>query len=345
MAVTVPRRAFSAGSLFALDRFQVSGNERARTADILAALGALAGRNLVTLGLLRIADRLAENPWVDRVTLAKRFPDGLAVQVVERRPVALVSEEGRLFWVGRGRPLDCALRSSRRPGRVRPRPAANRAHASRARRPARGAARATARVLLRAFGNFGLARRRIRYDGFHLPKTGSSSSAGRLGEDRRAARSATARWKVADGRRRPSTFVLRTGSFLSAPTAQGTPFDDGAPFFRWLSRKISLSPATSARPRSASSSGEPNALRGTGRHRQGLVGQPRDPEGQHRQRGRHDRGDQAGGRRGRDHGWRPDCPRLGRGLGIEHPVLQQPGGRRRRRQGSGDQPGGRGPGH
>jgi cell division septal protein FtsQ len=97
---------FLGGSLFSLDRFHVSGNARARTADILATLGAFRGRNLITLGLSGVADRLGENPWIDRVTLAKRFPDGLAVQVVERRPVALVSEEGRLSWVdGAGRAI------------------------------------------------------------------------------------------------------------------------------------------------------------------------------------------------------------------------------------------------
>lgn len=99
LAVVVLAVRFLGGSLFSLERFHVSGNDRARTADILATLGAFRGRNLVTLGLSGVADRLAENPWVDRVTLAKRFPDGLAVQVVERRPVALVSEEGRLSWV------------------------------------------------------------------------------------------------------------------------------------------------------------------------------------------------------------------------------------------------------
>jgi cell division protein FtsQ len=97
---------FFGGPLFALDRFEVSGNQRARTADLLSALSAFRGANLVTLGLGRIADTLAENPWVDRVTLSKRFPDKLTVRVIERRPVALLSEDGRLFWLdAAGRPI------------------------------------------------------------------------------------------------------------------------------------------------------------------------------------------------------------------------------------------------
>ena len=97
---------FLGGSLFSLERFDISGNERARTADILGALAPWRGSNLVTLNLSKVADRLAENAWVDRITLAKRFPDGLSVRIVERRPVALLSDEGRLFWLdGGGRPI------------------------------------------------------------------------------------------------------------------------------------------------------------------------------------------------------------------------------------------------
>jgi cell division septal protein FtsQ len=99
IAVALLAVRFLGGSLFALERFHISGNERARTADILATLNTFQGRNLVTLGLAGVADRLAENPWINSVTLAKRFPDGLDVRVVERRPVALVLGEGRLAWL------------------------------------------------------------------------------------------------------------------------------------------------------------------------------------------------------------------------------------------------------
>jgi cell division protein FtsQ len=106
VAVTVLLVRFLGGSLFSLERFDVSGNERARTADILATLSAWRGRNLVTLDLKTVADRLADSPWIDRVTLAKRFPDGLAVRIVERRPVALFSDDSRLFWLDpAGRPI------------------------------------------------------------------------------------------------------------------------------------------------------------------------------------------------------------------------------------------------
>ncbi|HEY2798206.1 MAG TPA: FtsQ-type POTRA domain-containing protein, partial [Thermoanaerobaculia bacterium] len=85
---------------FALRRFAISGNTRSRTEEILAALSEWNGRNLVSLSLAPLASRLATHPWVDRVTLTKRFPDELTVHVIERRAVALYREGDAFWWVG-----------------------------------------------------------------------------------------------------------------------------------------------------------------------------------------------------------------------------------------------------
>jgi hypothetical protein len=93
---------FLGGSLFALKRIEITGNQRARTADVLSALEPWRSKNLVLLNLAPLAVRLAREPWVERVTLSKRFPDGLLVKIGERRPVALYREEGELWWVDAG---------------------------------------------------------------------------------------------------------------------------------------------------------------------------------------------------------------------------------------------------
>lgn len=90
---------FLGGPLFSLRRFEVFGNERSRTEDVLKALDPWRSKNLVTLDLAPLAERLAREPWIERVTLSKKFPDGLAIRVAERRPVALLREKNRLFWV------------------------------------------------------------------------------------------------------------------------------------------------------------------------------------------------------------------------------------------------------
>lgn len=91
---------FASGPRFALRRFEVTGNERARTEEVLGVAAQWTGRNLLALDLAPIATRLAGHPWIERVTLSKRFPDGLAVRVTERRAVALFRDEAGFWWVG-----------------------------------------------------------------------------------------------------------------------------------------------------------------------------------------------------------------------------------------------------
>jgi cell division septal protein FtsQ len=87
------------GDHFALRRFDVRGNSRARTEEILSAIAQWNGHNLVFLDLAPMADRLAEHPWIERVTLSKRFPDSLIVRITERQPVALFREDQRFWFV------------------------------------------------------------------------------------------------------------------------------------------------------------------------------------------------------------------------------------------------------
>src|SRR5262245_2363413 len=95
------------GSLLRLERFEVSGNRRERTEEILAALDPYRTKSLLTLDLASVADRLTLLPWVERVTVSKRFPDGLEVRIAERRPLALWRDgAARLMFLGaEGRPI------------------------------------------------------------------------------------------------------------------------------------------------------------------------------------------------------------------------------------------------
>lgn len=100
IAVAVGLFRFVGGPHFAVRRFDVSGNERSRTEDILSALDVWRGKNLVRLDLAPLATELASRPWIERVTLTKRFPDGLTVRVTERKALALYREDQKFWWVG-----------------------------------------------------------------------------------------------------------------------------------------------------------------------------------------------------------------------------------------------------
>ena len=104
--VAIGLARFLGGSLFSLQRIQVSGNHRARTEEILRSVAPWRSANVVTLDLPGIARAVGTHPWIAGVTLSKRLPDGLAIRVTERRAVALYREGAALWWLsGDGRPI------------------------------------------------------------------------------------------------------------------------------------------------------------------------------------------------------------------------------------------------
>jgi cell division septal protein FtsQ len=54
--------------------------------------------NLFTLRLRDVARRLESHPWIDHVKVRKVFPDRIWVQVVERRPIAILQLE-ELYYI------------------------------------------------------------------------------------------------------------------------------------------------------------------------------------------------------------------------------------------------------
>jgi cell division protein FtsQ len=75
---------------FALGRIDVAGNRVVPTGWVEQALASFGGENLFRLPLGVVEQRIAANPWVERVTVAKRLPNRLEVELVERRPAALL---------------------------------------------------------------------------------------------------------------------------------------------------------------------------------------------------------------------------------------------------------------
>jgi cell division septal protein FtsQ len=54
--------------------------------------------NLFTLRLRDVAQRLESHPWIDHVKVRKVFPDRIWVEVVERRPIAILQLE-ELYYI------------------------------------------------------------------------------------------------------------------------------------------------------------------------------------------------------------------------------------------------------
>jgi cell division protein FtsQ len=92
---------------FQLREVVVAGGSQRVPADwVVGTLAPLEGKNLLRLPLADIAAQLRRNPWVDTVELRKELPGLLRVAVSERRPVAFLLSEGRLYYADTaGRPI------------------------------------------------------------------------------------------------------------------------------------------------------------------------------------------------------------------------------------------------
>jgi len=75
---------------FALAEVEVRGTRRVDPAWVEARVEPLLGRNLVQLPLTQVEAALAGHPWIAALSIRKQLPDGLAVEVTERRPAVLV---------------------------------------------------------------------------------------------------------------------------------------------------------------------------------------------------------------------------------------------------------------
>lgn len=81
-----------------LDRIDVTGNKKLSREEILSAASVRIGDDLLSLRLTRMGEQLAKNPWVASVRVRRNFPHSLAIEVVEREPVGVVSM-GYLYYL------------------------------------------------------------------------------------------------------------------------------------------------------------------------------------------------------------------------------------------------------
>src|SRR5690606_19401741 len=85
---------------FALAEVEVRGASPAPREEIVEALAPAMGENVFRVSLEAIERRLRREPWIADVSVRRSLPDGLIIEVEERRAAA-VAELGGLYLVGR----------------------------------------------------------------------------------------------------------------------------------------------------------------------------------------------------------------------------------------------------
>jgi cell division protein FtsQ len=85
-------------TFLSLDQIDITGLKRLTRAEILSAAAVRIGDDLLALRLSRMGEQLAKNPWVASVKVRRNFPHSLAIEIVEREPVGIVSM-GYLYYL------------------------------------------------------------------------------------------------------------------------------------------------------------------------------------------------------------------------------------------------------
>ncbi|MEW6531505.1 MAG: FtsQ-type POTRA domain-containing protein [Thermodesulfobacteriota bacterium] len=83
---------------FTLHHVEVMGNHRLSGAEVIEASEVETGTNLLTLDLGVVAGRLKRHPWVKAVSVYRRLPGSLVIEIQERNPRAILAA-GKLYYV------------------------------------------------------------------------------------------------------------------------------------------------------------------------------------------------------------------------------------------------------
>ncbi len=83
---------------FGLKTVNVTGNDGATDVELARLAGLAFGQNLLAMEVPVMERAIAEHPWVRQVSISRRLPSGLTIEVDEHRAVALLSL-GELYLV------------------------------------------------------------------------------------------------------------------------------------------------------------------------------------------------------------------------------------------------------
>ena len=86
---------------FSIDKIDVSGNSETSEIDVLQALWQTGAQSLPSLDPDAARQTLEAMPWIEKASVAKIYPDRVAITLTERKPFALWQKGRELFVVDR----------------------------------------------------------------------------------------------------------------------------------------------------------------------------------------------------------------------------------------------------
>ena len=90
-------RTLLSSSLLNVTSVQVSGCEVLDPQTVIQQAQIPSGVNILSLDLDRVRQRVTNHPWIDSAVISREIPDRIRIEIIERKPLALV--KGRQFYL------------------------------------------------------------------------------------------------------------------------------------------------------------------------------------------------------------------------------------------------------
>ncbi len=84
---------------FEIKNISVKGIEHFKKEDIVQIAGIDESSTLFSIYVEEIETRLLQNPWIENVEISRQLPQGLTIEIKERRPRFTVLHNNRLYYV------------------------------------------------------------------------------------------------------------------------------------------------------------------------------------------------------------------------------------------------------
>ena len=89
------------GDCFRIRKIEVDGNDLVSQKDLLKLARIRKNDNIWSVDVKAAENRISTNPFVGRVSVFRRHPDGIQILIEEKKPVALLKRGGRLYALDR----------------------------------------------------------------------------------------------------------------------------------------------------------------------------------------------------------------------------------------------------
>ncbi|CAK7073879.1 MAG: Cell division protein FtsQ [Desulfovibrio sp.] len=91
-------RYLTNSAYFSVKSLDVAGNFRLPSREVLDNAGLYEGQNALLVSIDTVERKIADNPWIEKVSVKRVLPDGFRIRIVEKEPKFWVRHQGTLYY-------------------------------------------------------------------------------------------------------------------------------------------------------------------------------------------------------------------------------------------------------